>query len=229
MRYLVLCLSCLLGFSSAVVAQSLTILTEDDPPAQYLDANGELAGFTVELVREIQKRVGNNDKIQVVPWARAYRMIETEPNVVVFLMSRTAERNELFNWVGPVMETEFGLYAQAKSTLRLASLEEAKAVKRIGVYRGDVRDQILSNAGFTNLERTYTIVQNVKMLMAGRIDLYAGSSSGYGLDAERAGYKASDLKLVLPFHKSQLYIAMSRQMPMASVDKWNDSVGAIRG
>ncbi|MCG6919128.1 MAG: ABC transporter substrate-binding protein, partial [Deltaproteobacteria bacterium] len=55
------------------LSQELTILTENLPPLNYVE-NGVLVGPSVETVREIQRRVGSNEEIQVYPWARAYKM-----------------------------------------------------------------------------------------------------------------------------------------------------------
>ena len=196
--------------------------------AQFLDADGRLTGYTIELVQEIQKRVGNTDAIQMVPWARGYEQIQRESNVVLFMMSRTAERNDLFKWVGPVLETVFGFYAKADSKISLATLEDAKKIGSIGVYLNDVRAQYLTKAGFTNLDQVADNSLNVKKLMAGRIDLLASSSTAYGGDATMAGFKPADLKLVLPFQKIQVYIAMSKNMPPQVVDSWNAALNAVR-
>ena len=41
----------LMWLSPTVSAQSLEILCEDDPPAQFRTADGKLSGYTVELVQ----------------------------------------------------------------------------------------------------------------------------------------------------------------------------------
>lgn len=221
-------LLCLVGLMTASPAQSLTILCENDPPAQFLDADGELTGYTVALVREIQKRVGNSDEINMVPWARGYEMIKQGPDVVLFMMARTAQRNDLFHWVGPVLEFTFGFYARSDSKLTLASLEDARKVKSIGVYFNDVRDQMLTRAGFENLDRVRSNLLNVKKLMAGRIDLYVASSISYGIDAIEAGFKPTDLKPILSFQTIQTYIAMSKDISPDVVQAWNEALGAMR-
>ena len=62
----------------SVLCQELTILTENLPPLNYLE-NGVLVGPSVEIVKEIQKRVGSQEPIQVYPWARAYKMAHSCP------------------------------------------------------------------------------------------------------------------------------------------------------
>ncbi len=133
LRWLVF-LVCLVGTGGGLLAEKLTIYCEDDPPNQIITSDGRLTGMTVEIVREIQQRVGNQDPITVVPWARGFDAVQKNPNTVLFSMSRTAERNPLFNWIGPVLETSYGFYARADSSLSITSLEEAKGLKRIGVY-----------------------------------------------------------------------------------------------
>jgi polar amino acid transport system substrate-binding protein len=39
--------------------------------------------------------------IDVLPWTRAYHLLQTDNPSVLFTMSRTAAREELFQWVGP--------------------------------------------------------------------------------------------------------------------------------
>ena len=164
----------------------------------------------------------------MIPWSRAYELIQRRPNVVLLQMSRSAERNPLFNWVGPVGESAFGLYARADSKISLSSLEDAKKVGSIGVYLNDVRFQILTQAGFTNLVISDNKINNVKQLMRGRIDLYAADSSSYGTDAIEAGSKPADLKLVFPMHRMLSYIAMSKGMPPKVVDSWTAALNSIR-
>jgi len=55
----------------------LTILTENLPPLNYVK-DGVLMGSSVEIVQEIQRRIGSKEPIQVFPWARAYRLVLEE-------------------------------------------------------------------------------------------------------------------------------------------------------
>ncbi|WP_196158597.1 ABC transporter substrate-binding protein [Reinekea sp. G2M2-21] len=208
-------------------AASLSILTEIDPPAQFFNKDGELTGFTIELVQAIQKIVGNQDPITPVPWARAYRMIETQPNVVLFLMVRDKNRAPLFQWIGPVLEFTTGLYGLSDSELVLSSLTDAKKLPAIGVYKNDIRDQTLTNLGFGNLERVTNKTQNIRMLMAGRIDAYAASSISFGADAIEAGFRPDDLKLIFPINNVQAFIAMSKQTPIEIVDEWRNALAKL--
>ncbi len=217
-----------LSMVTVISAQSLVIYTENDPPSQFLDKDGKLTGYMIEVVQEIQKRVGNTDKVELVPWARGYDAIQKQNNVVLFSMTRTAERNPMFKWVGPTLESTSNLYAKADSKIKIAGMEEAKKLGKIGVYRDDVRDQILSKAGFTNLDRENDVTTNIKMLMGGRIDVYADSSTSFAANVKAAGFKSEDFKFILTFQKSQLFFAMSLKMPDSVVTAWNAALDTMK-
>ena len=71
---------CLLASTGmALGGDDLTIITEDYPPLNYVE-NKELKGPAVDIVQAIQDRLGSADKINVYPWARAYRFLETKKN-----------------------------------------------------------------------------------------------------------------------------------------------------
>ena len=210
------------------MAQSLTIYTEINAPLQFQGEDGRLTGLAVDVVQEIQKRTGNTDPIQLVPWARGYLDLESLPNFVLFATARTSEMNPLFKWVGPFDETIFSLYVRADGNTHLKSLEEAKQLSSIGVYKNDVRDLYLTKAGFTNLERTIDNVANVKKLMSGRIDAFASASVSIDELTQSAGYKAGDVREALPFMRVQQFIAFSTGTPETTVKAWSQAFTAMK-
>jgi polar amino acid transport system substrate-binding protein len=218
----------LIALAMGAYAQKLTIYCEDDKPFQYMDANKQLAGMVVEMVREIQKRVGNTDPIQMVPWARGYKEIQANPNVVLFSMSRNAERNGMFQWVGPISETAYTFYAKADSKITIPTIEAAKKVGKIGVPRDDIRDQYLTGLGFENLERVPDNITNLKKMMIDRIDLYATSQNNIATDLNLAGLKDSDVKPIFTFLRVQVFIAMSKATSPAIVKQWNEALDAMK-
>jgi len=215
-------------FTTGLLAKPLNIFCENDPPSQIQNPDNSLSGFAVDLVREIQRRLHTNDPIMMVPWARGYVSVQNDPNVLLFSMARTAERNSLFQWIGPILENQYGLYVKVDSKIVINSMEDAKMVHGIGVYRDDVRDLFLTKAGFINLDRVTDNGYNIKKLMAGRIDAYAGSPTGVADVMKTAGFRATDVKLAFVFMKSQSFIAASRATPADVVKAWNDALGAMK-
>ncbi|MDR3669255.1 MAG: transporter substrate-binding domain-containing protein [Holophaga sp.] len=210
------------------MAKPLKIYTEISIPQQIKAPDGSLSGIAVDTVREIQKRVGSSDPIQLVPWARGYQEATTEPNVLLFSMGRTAEREHLFQWVGPVDELVFSLFVKAGSPIKIKNLNDAKKLHSIGVYKNDVRDLFLTKAGLTNLDRASDAVTNVKKVMAGHLDALASSESGIADLAKSAGFQASDLKAAYPFMRIQLYMAFSHGTPAETVSAWSGALAAMK-
>lgn len=70
----------------------LRFISVDEPPANYLNSSGELSGFVTEIVKQLQKQLQNDTSIEVMPEARAIRTLDTSPNVIMFSLSRSEER-----------------------------------------------------------------------------------------------------------------------------------------
>jgi polar amino acid transport system substrate-binding protein len=227
-RRIITILLVLLAFPAGLLAQTLTIYCENDPPSQILNSDGSLSGFAVDVVREIQKRVHNNDPLQMVPWARGYDAIQNRPNLLLFSMNRTADRDSLFRWIGPILESQYGFYVKADSKIVIDSLDDAKKLGSIGVYRDDVRDLFLTKAGFTNLDRANDNRTNIKKLMVGRLDSFAGSPLGLADVLKAAGFQATDVKLAFIFLRTQSFIAASKTMPAGVVEAWNNALAAMK-
>ena len=209
-------------------SQPLGIFTEVVAPNQIRLPNGELGGPLVDVVREIQRRVGRSDPINVVPWSRGYHQLTTEPNTLLFAVARTPKRTALFYWVGPIEDNIYGLYVKTESTLSLKSLEDAKALKFISVYRDDVRDQLLTNAGFRNLDRTTDSSASVKKLMAERIDAVASSTVTIDGMMAAAGVPRESVRLALTFLATQTWLAFSMGTSEKNIADWTEAFESMK-
>jgi len=213
--------------SSGLHADELTIYTEEWKPVSFSE-NGEIKGLGVEVVQEILKRLGSRDNIKVVPWARGWRNLLENPNVVLFTMTRTYEREKLFAMIGPVAVGTTNFYAKKGSGITLRNMEDAKKIRRIGVYRSAVEEQILTKEGFSNLEVTSVPLHSAKKLMAGRIDLWCNANLTAGKILEDAGYSVNDVENVFTIRENHLYIAMSRGTSEKTVSMWKNTLEAVK-
>jgi polar amino acid transport system substrate-binding protein len=216
------------GLSEGACAQSLTLLTEIAAPNQVILPNGEIGGPAAEVVREIQRRVKNADPIKVVPWARGYMMLERQPNTALFLVARTAARDPLFHWVGPFTESSYRIYVKANSMVVLNNLDDAKRLKSIGVYRDDARDQVLTKAGLTNLDRANDNTSNVKKLMLDRIEAFAASSNTIDDLMASADVPRELVREALSFLTIQTWLAFSMETPESTVAAWTDALESMK-
>ncbi len=207
-------------------AQTLNIYCEEN--AQYRGPDGKFVGLDIEIVSELQKRVGNTDQIQLVPWTRGLKYLDTAPNTLLFSMARSKERNDLYQWIGPMSQAIYGFYAKSNTTVVVNNLDDARKVGSIGVYRNDVRDKFLTNLGFNNLDRTSNNESNLRKLMAGRVDLIASSAFGIRVETKMAGYNMKDVKFVYAFLKLPIYIAASKQTDPKIIANWNAALESMK-
>ena len=209
-----------------IASLKMQIFTENSPPANYL-ADGRLKGLSVDIVREILRRLNLPDNIQAVPWARGYTLALTQPNVALFSTTRLPQREKLFKWVGPLYSQTLGFYARKDSTINIGSLAQAKTISRIGTYHKDAKEQYLLANGFRNLVSTNKNLSNIRHIMNGSIDLWVSSDFNMPYLAKQAGINPDRLKLVFPFKRVQNYIAFSIQSPDALVNQWQQTLDAL--
>ena len=205
-----------------LLSAELTILTENLPPLNFIK-DGVLMGPAVDIVKEIQRRVGSHEQIRGYPWARAYKMALEEANIVIFGMARTEVRDEKFHWIGPIAEKRDILAARKNSGIKINSLEEAKKVDHIGTLRDDAKEIFLQRHGFTNLVSTHDDQNNVQKLLLGRIDLWATKIPGLKTICHLAGVDCHDIVEVYDMRKSEIYIAVSKKTSEITVQSWTDS------
>jgi polar amino acid transport system substrate-binding protein len=174
-------------------------------------------------VKEIQKRVGSQEQIQVYPWARAYKMALEEENVILFGMTYTDVRKDKFKWVGPLATKRDILVAKKGSGIKIKNLEDAKKVESIGTLLDDTRGRLLERNGFRNLEPVSDEQLNAKKLAIGRIDLWAYKIPGLRTVCDLAGVDYTEFEEVYHLREIDLMIAFSKKTSDSIVQKWRDA------
>ena len=159
--------------------QKILFVTENNPPLQITDKGKPLTGFAIELVESVIDKAGINAIIQAYPWARSYIMAQEKPNVFIFSISRTKERENLFQWVGTYYKETDAFFALAsRKDIVLNSIEDAKKYKT-AVPRGDASALRLEKHGFTKIHLYYVTdqKQSIQKLKLGRVDLISNNTS----------------------------------------------------
>jgi len=207
----------------------LKIITEDFAPFNFRTKDGKITGQSTEIVQEILSRLNLKIDIHLMPWNDGYELALSEPEVALYSTFRTAEREKLFHWVGPIASDEYVFYALKNSGLSLSSLEEAKTVTAIGVVQDDARHQLLMKNNVTNLKLYSTDAECYRALENRDVDLVVGTSITMVRMARQAGVDPSDLKPVYTFKKSPLYIAFSKNTSTYIVKQWQDALDEMKG
>jgi len=199
-----------LVLSFSLHGKPLRIITVVEPPASYLDSHGQLTGFSVEVVQAIQRSLDDKTVIEVMPEARAIHYARTEPNVIVFSFSRTPKRENEFYWLGQLSVKAWSVYALSSNPIQIESLDQLRNVNAIGVVRGDIREEWLTEQGFSNLHPSVNHRQNIHRLRSGRLDLIAYESQGIQHLLWEEGLESTDIKSVYTLKSSNVYLLMSK-------------------
>lgn len=223
MRPLVLAMLLTALLSRPACSQELRIITEIYPPYNYTEdgePTGKPMGLAVDIVREMQKRLGDTTPIEVMPWARGYQTALTKPGVMLFSTTRTEAREHLFKWVGPIVQGDQVFFARKDSPLKVDSLDDAREAVSIGVYRDDVGEQFLKERKFTNLEIVSNPLLLARMLANGRIDLWISGRDVGAFTARQAGVDPGLFRVAYVIETRELYCAFSGKTPDEVVDRW---------
>ncbi len=200
--------------------QIFRIITEEFPPYNYTK-NGKITGISTEIVRTILKRLSHPDNIEIMSWSRGYDLINKNDNIILFSTTRSPQREDLFKWVGPLVPNNVVFFARKGAGLPVNSLEDAKKINKIGVYKDDFGEQLLKKKGFTNLDSVIDNKDNVQKLVDGKIDLWAiNELTGMHL-AQQVGL-ADKIESVFLVNEAQMYIAFSKNTPNNVIKKWQN-------
>ncbi|MHC8332698.1 substrate-binding periplasmic protein [Pseudomonas sp. LB3P25] len=214
---------CLLSFLTfTAVAADLNMLTDNHPPLHFQQGN-QLVGFGVDVVQALAERTGDQVHLQQVPLLRALRVATTEPATGVFTVLRTAERDGLYQWVGPLMDVETALYS-ANTQQPVRSLQDASTQGRIAVPRTWLAYDYLRKQGLNNLYGVETPEQMMRLARLGRIEFVVADTLSIATLAREEGLAPSQLHYQMPLMKQGTYIAFSPQTDARQVARWQQAL-----
>jgi len=205
----------------------LKLLTEDYPPLTY-ESNGSVTGYGAELVKAIQAELKSTDKIEMMGWEEAYNTALNEPNVVIFTMEKTPDRDTLFYWLGPIGNNKTYFYIKADSKLKINSLDEAKTVKYIATTTDWFSEKYLQENGFSNLKSNVLPTDGVKLIMTGDADMGVFTDLTVNQIVQQAGFEPGALVPGFEILDTDLYIGISKQTSPKIVEKWNKAFETVK-
>ncbi|MEA3545177.1 MAG: ABC transporter substrate-binding protein [Thermodesulfobacteriota bacterium] len=152
--------------------------------------------------------------MNVLPWSRAYALLQTDSQALLFSMTRTEERENLFKWVGSIDENLTELIARKDSNITIQTIADLHKYK-IGVVINDVGEQLLLAKGVpkSNLQRVVNRDQVQHLLNSGRVDLSPDSYIGFINFYKTAGYDPNDYESVYVLNRGQISYAFNKNTP----------------
>jgi polar amino acid transport system substrate-binding protein len=224
MAVFILLSACMTGCSQA----GLRVISEENPPYNFTDETGNITGQSTEIVRQIVSKTGSQVAIEILPWTQGYSIVQKEPNTVLYSTSRIPQREGLFKWVGPIGSADNWFYSKLGADFTIATLDDAKKVKSIAVYKDDSNQIFLQGQGFTNLDICQDATECIKKLVDGKVDLWLGPAQGLEFIAYGAGINPAEIVAVKFVRRADWYIAFNKETPDTIIQAWQQALDDLK-
>lgn len=209
----------------------LTFITETYPPYNFEDY-GILRGIAVDLLiaatrlKSIKLR---RDKIKIYPWARGYKQVLKGPGTVLFSTTRTAERENLFKWAGPISATRVVLLAPIASQIKINTSQDMMGYI-IGGIRDDVGEQLVLASGYPRDKFISQANANavVKMLVKKRMDIWAYEEFVANWFIKQNQLDTDDFKSIFLLKEGQLYFAFSKDVDNELIELLQQGIDKVK-
>lgn len=192
-------LFCPLWLALPLKAESLRVVLELSPPHQTYN-NNKVGGLSTAVVELMLKHAALTPQYEVYPWARAYRLAATTPNVLIYNMARTPEREPQFDWIGKVASYKFGfLKLSARTDIQVEKLSDIHRYV-VGVQREDFSAEWLKNVAKQpagQLQLQPDVVETWRLLVNGKLDLMIDDPAAVQDMLHQHQLKNHDIQFVL--------------------------------
>ncbi|WP_339488616.1 substrate-binding periplasmic protein [Pseudomonas sp. EL_65y_Pfl2_R95] len=226
---LILTLLCL-TLSTLAPAEEYEIVTEEWAPYNYQE-NNKLTGMATEIVKAIMAVTADDFKVVVLPSMRTTHVLNTRPKTIMYSMFRTAERESLYKWVGPIAQESIHAYQLASTPRPVSSLEQLLSAPQITTRHAGLVPEVLQAQGFNNLDKSAaTSRQLYRMLLAGRTEIIVGDTdAGVAYYSRRLNIAPGTLREVpVELYRASLYIAFSLDTDDKLVAAWASALEQLR-
>jgi len=211
--------------------RDLNFITENYAPFNFKEG-GILQGSAVEILLRmfaVAKSSKTADDVEVLPWSRGYRLAQTEKNTVLFVTTRTAARENLFKWVGPLLPTKISIIAKKAKKFRLNGLDELSKY-RIAAVRDDIGELLLKTNGVdpNSIFPTRSSENAAKIVAYGRVDMWAYEENVAMWNLKALGESADDYEVLWVLEEGDVYFAVQKDTDDALVRALQDALDQVK-
>jgi len=203
----------LLALCSPLQARQVVLATTAWEP--YIGPNLPGQGYVAEVAREALARSGHSLRLVFLPWARAVQMAKSGKADGYLPEYEAQELRKHFLFSAPFPGGPVGFFKlRDRTAIRWRGLDSLKPY-RIGVVRGYVNTAEFDAR--TDLRKQYVNSDetNLRMLLAGRIDLMvADEYVGYALARNISRQAAARIEFLLPpLEEKALFACFPAHLP----------------
>ena len=155
-------------------ADDIRVVTEHLPPYQIAENGRVVDGSSYLIMKEVLKRANIKAINEVMPWARAYEVSLSRKNTIIYSITRSPERELLFNWIGQLQQMEYSFFStKINQRLNIETIDDALTYRAVAV-RNSFEANALKRIGFIEGKNLILVVDYFtawKMLKVGRADI----------------------------------------------------------
>jgi polar amino acid transport system substrate-binding protein len=212
--------------------EKFAYLTEDYPPFNYLE-NGITNGVSADILEDLFSRLNltiNRSAITNENWATAYETVLNTPETMLFSAVKTAERDTLFKWVGPIAPHSEVALALTSSGIVIKQVSEINNYF-IGVVKDYSSIDVLLDQGIyrTNIVIYDTPAELYKALVESmEVQLISYSKAGHALMIQSLNYSPASFSLPFTIHSDELYYAFNRETDDAMIADFQSHLDKLK-
>jgi polar amino acid transport system substrate-binding protein len=207
----------------ATAKPDLLVVTEPVPVFQEMQ-DGEVSGTNTALVRQILHKAQLKAEFHMYPWARAYNLALNQPDVLIYAIAKTKERERLFHWIGPIaaFKQDF-IRLKVNQKAEIKQLADAKALT-IAVQRQDNVFGFLTQQGFIETKQLILAAdaeQSWSLLANKKVDLIVENPVLMAQLAHHTGLSVQAFEMVylIPELELEAYLAVSKNTAQDKISK----------
>ncbi|EGA64673.1 ABC transporter substrate-binding protein [Vibrio brasiliensis] len=211
--------------------REISFYTESYPPANFIK-DEKITGYSVDILLAASALVGEPvelNQITLQPWARSYRTVLTHQDSVLFSTTRSEHRENLFKWVGPILDIKVVVLARKDANIKINSPLDM-ADYRIGVIRDDIGEQSLLAMGIPrdSMQEASYVTVLAEQLMKKRIDLFVYAERAAYWWARQANVDPNLFESVYVVSEGDVYFAINLETDDAVVEKLQKGLDLLK-
>lgn len=211
---------------------TVQLFVEEAKPYHYntgVSLDRRVEGSSIDMVNEIQTRIGYVNKVNLTTWTDAYAQPQYLPNSAVFTTARTPEREAMFQWVGPISSNRTYFYTLKSSGITVATIAEAKALASVATPKNWYTHDFLIKENFNNIVATaITSEEAFKQLINNEVEALLLTDVDVQWLAKENGTNLTDLTQNMKALDYNGYIAFSLNTPKSLVREWQAKLDKMK-
>ena len=190
--------------------QNVWVITNLEPPFIMEGERGKITGYAAELVKNVLANAGIEQTILATRWQRLEKEATTKGNVIVFALSRTEERESKYHWITPLTANMYGVYGHKGRASQVEKLSALNHYSGVAVLSGDLRQQILRDAGVTNIRSFDYWPEALESFVNNPDEVIFFSDPGMRIYCKPLGNRCDKVVRIFDYDIKQTYLAISK-------------------